>query len=110
MMHWIPAHFIGDYVIQNGWMARGKKKSSFVCAVHVGTYMIPYLFCGLLWWQLALIAVQHFIQDRTHIVDWWMKFYCGEEFTNPPWTPWSPVVIDNIWHLLWVYFVVSLSV
>ena len=33
-MHWIYAHLIGDYIIQNDWMAQHKKDSSFRCDVH----------------------------------------------------------------------------
>ena len=106
-MHWIFAHLIGDYVIQNDWMAAGKKKSSFVCLIHVLTYMVPFLFCGLVWWKLLAIAGQHFVQDRTNIVSWWMNFY-QPAFTKPPMAPWSLILMDNIWHILWMAFIVSL--
>ena len=48
-MHWILAHLIGDYIFQTDWMAREKKVSNFACAVHVATYMIPFLFTGMAW-------------------------------------------------------------
>lgn len=70
-MGWLIAHLIGDYVFQNDWMARGKKESSWVGTVHVATYMIPFLFIGLSWWQLLLIAVQH-------------------------WLPWSFIVMESV--------------
>jgi len=107
-MHWIFAHLIGDYVIQNDWMAQGKKKSSFVCTVHVLTYIIPFLFCSLAWWQLIAIAIQHFIQDRTNIVLNWMNFYGQGAFAKAPLAPWSIIVVDNIWHILWIAFIVWL--
>ena len=25
-MHWIYAHLIGDYILQNDWLAEGKKR------------------------------------------------------------------------------------
>lgn len=66
-MHWIFAHLIGDYLIQNDWMAQNKQKSSWACTVHVATYMIPFFFCGLTEWQFLLIAIQHWIQDRATV-------------------------------------------
>lgn len=47
------AHLVGDFIFQNDWMAKGKKTSSLICLVHIITYLIPFLFCGLKWWQIA---------------------------------------------------------
>lgn len=107
MIHWIFAHLIGDYLIQNDWMAKGKKTSSWICTVHVATYMIPFLFCGLEWWQLAAIAAQHWIQDRTNFVVWMMNATGKGDFAKPPMAPWSIIVIDNIYHVLWIALVVG---
>ena len=63
-MHWIFAHLIGDYLLQNDCMAKGKKSSSWVCLAHVATYMLPFLFIGGGMLQLLAIAAQHFAQDR----------------------------------------------
>jgi hypothetical protein len=99
-MHWIYAHLIGDYLLQNDWMALNKKKSSWICAVHVAAYMLPFLLCGLSWWQLALIAVHHFAQDRTNFVVWFMEIKGSEQFASGPCAPWSIIVTDNIIHIL----------
>lgn len=72
-MHPFLAHLIGDFVIQTEWMASNKKSSSFVAFIHVLAYLAPYVFTGMLWWQVALIGVTHFAQDRSTFVDWWMK-------------------------------------
>ena len=109
-MDWIIAHLIGDYIIQNDWMAKNKKISSFVCFIHVLTYMIPFLFCGLSVVQFVLIAMQHFIQDRTNFIVWFMKIKGSENFANAPMAPWSIIVTDNIIHILWIYFVVNVIV
>lgn len=107
-MHWIYAHLIGDYLIQTDWMAIGKKKSSWICAVHVLTYLIPFLFCGLEWWQLALIGVGHFAQDRTGFVVWLMKVSGSAAFATGPCAPWSIIVTDNVLHILWMAAVAAL--
>lgn len=111
-MHWIYAHLIGDYVIQNDWMAQNKKekfmasKGALACFVHVVTYMIPFLLCGLAWWQLLLIALQHYLIDRTNFVIWLMEFKGSKQFAHGPCFPWSIIVVDNTLHILWMAFVV----
>ena len=107
-MHWIYAHLIGDYLIQNDWMALNKKKSSWVCFVHIITYLIPFCFTGLFWWQIVLIGLQHYIQDRTQFVMWFMKVKGSEGFSTGPCAPWSFIVVDNILHILFMALVCSL--
>ncbi len=105
-MHWLLAHFIGDYLIQNDWMQK-KKQSSFHCIVHVVTYMLPFSVCGLLWWQIAAIFFQHYMQDRTNFVVWFMRIKGSKKFTEPPFAPWSIFLIDNIIHILWIAAIVK---
>jgi len=109
-MHWIYAHMIGDYLLQNDWMAQQKKKSSFRCLVHVLSYMIPFLFCGLSWWQLVAIAAQHYLIDRTNFVTWFMDFKGSHVFATNACFPWSVIVTDNILHILWIAFVVWIPI
>lgn len=101
-MNWFLAHLVGDYLIQNDWMAQKKKVGHFACAIHAGTYLIPFLFLGLAWWQLALIGVEHFAQDRWGFVPWFMKVTGHSAFAGPPLGPWSIILTDNIIHLLWI--------
>ena len=107
-MHWIYAHLIGDYLIQTDWMATGKKRSSWICAIHVLIYLIPFLFTPMVWWQLALIGAEHFAQDRTAFVPWLMRAKGSAAFVQPPCGPWSVIVTDNILHVLFMAGVASL--
>lgn len=109
-MHWIYAHLIGDFLLQTDWMARGKKQNSWVCLVHVLTYMLPFLLTPLSWWQLLLVAVQHFLQDRTDIVVWFMVKTGKREFTKPPSAPWSVILVDSILHILFIALIESLAI
>ncbi len=102
------AHLIGDYLLQNDWMASGKKSSSWICLAHVATYLLPFLFCGLAWWQLVFIAAQHFAQDRTMFIGWFMRVKGSGQFAQPPMAPWSIIVADNIVHVLFIALVVYL--
>lgn len=107
-MHWIYAHLVGDFLIQNDWMAQNKKKSWWPCTAHVLTYMIPFLFCGMAWWQLGLIAVQHYAIDRTHFVEWFMRVKGSNGFSTGPCYPWSQIIVDNTLHILWMAAVASI--
>lgn len=111
-MHWIYAHLIGDYLIQWDWCAQNKKKNGWLgnaaCLIHVATYMVPFLFCGLEYWQAILIAMQHYLIDRTHFVEWFMDIKGSHIFATNVCFPWSQIVIDNILHILWIAFIVWL--
>jgi len=107
-MHWILAHLIGDFLLQNDWLAQNKKKSSLACTVHVALYIVPFLFCDLAWWQLLAIAGQHWIQDRTNLVVWVTKLRGADGFLQPPFAPWSTILTDQIFHILWMAAITSI--
>ena len=106
-MHWFLAHLVGDFLIQTDWMAKGKKTKSWICAVHVLTYLTPFIILQFTWWQLVAIGVQHFIQDRTGFVLWLMRKTGHRAFAEPPMSPWSVIVTDNILHLVWIALVIE---
>lgn len=109
-LHWIYAHLIGDYLLQNDWMAGNKKNKDLygtkTCLIHVMTYMIPFLFTKLAWWQLLLIAVQHYVQDRTYFVSWFCRI--TNKFQMDFNKFWGHVIVDNVIHILWMALVASL--
>lgn len=111
-MYWLLAHFIGDFIIQTDWMARNKKTNHVACWVHSITYIIPFLPLMALgftsWWQLALVASQHSLQDGTDFVLWFMKKTGSEGFTKAPMAPWSVIIVDNILHISFMALVFSL--
>ena len=102
----LASHLMGDYLLQNDWQAMGKKTSSLICAVHVGLYLTGFYVLAamgiLYWWQVAAIGVQHFIQDRTAIVAWYMRTAGQVKFAQPPMSPWSMIAVDNAMHLVFV--------
>jgi len=107
-IHWIYAHLIGDYLIQNDWMAKNKKSSTWVCLFHVVTYLIPFLFTSLSYPMLILIGLEHFLQDRTNIIFWFMEKTGKNKFNKEPMAPWSIIVTDNIVHILFIEIVVRI--
>lgn len=103
-MDWLIGHLVGDYLLQNDWMAVNKKYRTLPCLVHVSLYTAAVgLFTWWPWWALIVVAVTHFIQDRTRIVLLWMRFMRQEGFAQPPYAPWSVIVVDNVWHLVVLY-------
>lgn len=108
VMHWIYAHLIGDYLLQTDWMATRKKTSHKACVAHVAAYMLPFLLTPFTWWQLLLVAGQHYAQDKTNFVVWFMKIKHSEGFTKEPFFPWSIILTDNIIHVLWMALVAAI--
>ena len=60
----ILAHFVGDYIIQNHWMAVRKLESWPVALVHGFSYTIPYIFVTQSIPALLVIALTHALIDR----------------------------------------------
>ena len=105
-MHPFLAHLIGDFIIQTDWMAKNKKHSSFAALVHVLAYLLPFIFTGLAWWQMLLIGVTHFAQDRSSFVAWWMRVWKKVPDEN-----WGiiPLSVDQVFHLLIIQIVIWLG-
>lgn len=97
----IVAHLVGDFLLQNHFMAVGKKQNSLICAIHV-------LICGLCLLmltkmsieQIVVVSILHFMQDRWSFVAWYMRTIGQEKFADPPFGPWSVIVVDQVFHLL----------
>ena len=100
------AHLIGDFILQNEWMVENKKTRSTVCLVHVLVYLIPFLLAGLQWWQILLIGVQHFAQDRSQFVFWWMRVW---KRVDPEKWDQLPLYVDQAFHLMWIEVIVLLA-
>ena len=105
-MHFIYAHLIGDYLLQTDKMALNKKTSNLWCLIHVLTYMIPFIFTNINIYGLILIAIQHYAQDRTNFVVWFMKMKKSEIFANDM-GPWSVIIMDNIIHILFMALIAN---
>jgi hypothetical protein len=108
VINYVLAHFIGDFLLQNDWMAVGKKKSSWICSIHVFLYMLPFMLTNLSGLQIALIVLQHWIQDRTNFVGWWCKTVKSfQTELNHGGLPWGHFIVDQVFHFIWMYFVVN---
>ena len=106
MISALVGHLVGDYLIQNDWMARNKKRSTVICAIHCGLWATTIIMFAS--WPLRLwpiLFMKHFIQDRTEIVKVWMNLIGQAEFRTGPCSPWSLTVIDNVWHITVIWMI-----
>ncbi len=56
-------HLVGDYVLQNDFIAKTKGENIYHLFVHCTLYCLPFLICFGLVWQLAVIFVTHIAID-----------------------------------------------
>lgn len=99
----IVGHLVGDYLLQNDWMAQNKKARIWPCVVHCTLWTVAVMFLAnwWVWWVPLVLFGTHFIQDHTTIVAKWMRMIGqGKNFMQPPLAPWSFIVVDNVWHIL----------
>jgi hypothetical protein len=125
MISALVGHLVGDYLLQNDWMALNKKKpvevevdvGSFcgpfvdmtgpkACAVHCLIWTLcVVLFAWWPWWTAIPLFITHYIQDRTQIVGWWMDFYGQKQFRTGVCAPWSAIVVDNVFHIVTIWLI-----
>lgn len=109
----IIGHLVGDYLLQNDWMALNKKKECLPLTVHVVLWTLSVLlFSGwirLEWPQfvaaILVLAWTHAIQDHTDIIPKWMDLIGQKQFRTGPCAPWSIIVVDNVWHIVTLWAV-----
>jgi hypothetical protein len=103
----IIGHLVGDYLLQNDWMALHKKRDAFRCSVHCWLWTLSVcFFTG--WWSWGVVSVlflSHMIQDHTGIVSRWMDLIGQHQYRTGPCAPWSVIVVDNVWHIVTLWAV-----
>jgi hypothetical protein len=103
----LVGHLVGDYLLQDDWMAKEKRTRTAVAALHAALWTTAVLVCtGWCTWPAALfLFTTHCLQDRTGFARWWMTACTNQrDFATGPLSPWSISVVDNTWHAvaLWV--------
>ena len=123
----ILAHLVGDYIIQNNWMAQKKTSAWWPAIVHGVVYSIPYAFVLWLltgsvleyWPALLVIGGTHVVIDRFRLVKqmiWALnqvaprasRYSWAEAKQNggysagmPVWmSTWLMIIVDNSCHLV----------
>jgi len=71
-------HFVGDYTLQNQWMAIGKsypgRRGHIACSVHVALYTLAIALFSWYWnpWFLFMVAAPHWFIDRYSLAWYWI--------------------------------------
>ena len=101
-------HLIGDYLLQNDWMATNKTKNTIVALIHASLYSFLFFFITDIEWFLVL-SVSHFFIDRFRLAQYWIMLVnwnwqsknFGYDNDKPLWmSVWLMIIIDNTIHLL----------
>ena len=59
----VICHCIGDYVLQNDFLAKTKGTNLYHLFVHCVLYLVPFAIVFGIDWKLGVLFVSHFIID-----------------------------------------------
>ena len=107
-MNELLAHLVGDYILQNDWMALGKYRSKGIALLHGFMYALPFLFLTQSIHALLIIGLSHSVIDHwkmanfvQQVRNWNFKTPDGFSGDRPIWlTVWIGIITDNTMHLL----------
>ena len=108
MFTWLLlGHFVGDWILQNDWMAKGKKKALLTPAGMVHFTIYTFTIMGALWlsgvtdtdpmFYLTIgivVFLSHWLVDATNMVEWWMRAYRQSDLEI------VKLMVDQVLHLL----------
>lgn len=57
------AHLIGDYVLQNDFLAKTKGENWYHLFVHSALYVVPFYILFGWGWEILLLFIHHFLID-----------------------------------------------
>lgn len=107
----ILGHLVGDYIVQNDWMAANKTSRTWPCLVHCACYTAAVAACSFWWfplWAILLTGLIHFPIDRWRLARLWMVHVAGQRsFATGPLSPWSIIVVDNTLHLATLFILMA---
>jgi hypothetical protein len=88
----IIGHLIGDYFLQNDWMALNKKEKGFRCFIHCFVYTLAIYISTIpelsmlgtsqKWIITSLILMTHFMLDGTAVIENWFYFINGRNWSK----------------------------
>lgn len=96
----ILGHLVGDFLLQNHWMADNKATRTLPRLVHcivysITVYAFSWLAGGISLIAVGIILLSHFIIDQRSFIHWWMA-----AINRTSGMPWLSIVYDQIFHLL----------
>ena len=101
-------HLVGDYLLQNSWMAMNKANKWIPLLTHCLIYTLSLVIAMIIsgfpfsWMVVAVIFVSHVFLDRRVFVMWWTKRIMG---VKAPEGNWLTIMTDQVFHLLILGFI-----
>jgi len=101
LLSWLfVGHLIGDFLLQNNWMAMGKSTNYLPLFIHSTVYTLStgifaYFSGGLKFQALIIVFLSHVILDQRLFVKWW-----AQKITQSDDSPWLVIMIDQSWHIV----------
>jgi len=112
-MEQLLLHLIGDFILQNDYVATNKKNKGLlglcICICHGFLYTVPFvIFLDLSITCALVICVTHVIIDRTIITTRFLAWRNSTSLTNFGFsderpahlTLWLNIITDNTFHLI----------
>ena len=109
LFEWLlVGHLVGDYLLQNRWMAVKKGTQWLPLLTHAAVYtltvyLLSILAGGISWSGIVLIFCAHVILDRREFVAFWTRYVTGST------APWLAIMVDQTWHIVVLAIVVLLT-
>lgn len=114
-------HLLGDYFLQNDWMAVNKNKFSILgwltCSIHCLLYSIPFGFYYHNWYIFLWVLLTHFIIDKFGLAEYWIRLsnwdwdkehLFGMSPERPIWlVVWLYIIRDNSLHVACNFFIIQ---
>jgi hypothetical protein len=125
----VLCHMVGDYLIQNDWMAGEKTKRWTPAIAHAVSYGLPFLVVTWNPWALLVIVGTHAVIDRYRLARHvcWLKNQTAPKEFRQPWSDckatgygpekppfmavWLMIIADNTMHvainsavIFWLYW------
>lgn len=89
--------------------AAAYRTGHLACTVHCTLYTLAVWLCScwwMPWWGLVVCFLAHWPIDRFRLARLWMVHISGQRaFATGPLSPWSIIVVDNVFHLLTLFLI-----
>lgn len=104
-------HFIGDFLLQTGWMAKYKATKWLPLVTHVSIYttviaVFGMFSGGLSLPALAIIFIGHILLDRKTFVMFWVERI---QMAKGPEKVWLSIMADQIFHIILLAIAIAIS-
>jgi hypothetical protein len=110
MLAWLlVGHLVGDFLLQNRWMAENKNEKLLPLLTHSAVYAcavwLASLPCGGLGlWSGLLVFASHAALDNRRFVTWWCT-----RVTEGISLPFLVIVTDQAWHTVFLALACALE-